>query len=95
MPSVIIPANPGTKFVTIVTIEKGETWVKVENEVIAWRISDDGSEVAPIGSGGVRDPLDHSDPWIQHPDGTVEQPGSFDSFESATDAEHWLSRKRG
>jgi hypothetical protein len=92
MAYVIIPAAPGTKFVTVVANEKGEAWVKVENEVIAWRVSDDGSDVTPIGTGGVRDPSDHAAPWIRHPDGTVEQPGAFDSFESAGHAEAWLTR---
>lgn len=86
----IIPSAPGTKFVTVTHNEKGEHWVKVENAVIAWRVSDDGVHVTPLGAGGSRDPLDHKNPWVQHPDGTVEQPGSFDAFESPGHAEACL-----
>lgn len=87
----IIPAAPGTKFVTMVHGEKREHWVKVENAVIAWRVSDDGGHVMPVGAGGIRDPHDQSEPWVQHPDGTVERPGSFEAFESPGHAEEWLS----
>lgn len=81
----IIPAAPGTKFVFVSINAEGGADIDVENEIIAWRIDDDG-EVTPISNAGRRHNV--VDGYYLFPDGTVEEPGchipwaSFEEFKN-------------
>lgn len=89
----IIPAAPGTKFVMMVDDGNGKFWFKVENEVIAWRITDDGNEVVPISMDGhAARSREVKEPWILMADGTLEKPGSLNPFSSVEEAEQWHAR---
>ncbi len=80
----IIPATPGIKFVMLVREPRGEACAHVENEIIAWQISEDG--VVPIVNSGPR--RVHDSTFYLFPDGSVEKAGSYVPYESIKDLEN-------